>query len=343
VYQVKPGTAYIEGIRLQRLVVLPIVPLAPPTTVWLDVALQRELSDVVASWQVVFGTQKSDYTDSAGVRHYCVPISELASGGLLTDRRPVEAIDGPLIAHFAARIGDYPQLRARATTKSDVGLDQIPNAISDDQEANSSQILATSRALKAATTTLWTAIANVVSGATVVGRAAKLATSRTISVAGAVIGSVSFDGSENVTLNVSAPQATESGAGAAKVATQAQADAGIDDTAYITSKKMRWGFSVSLTANGYLEFPTWLGGLLLNWGTSAIAAEGGAALNITYPKAYSSFCRVLPNLWFTGGRMENSNFAQIRDRTLTGFNLDNQWVGNGSNLSGTVDWISLGK
>ncbi|MFZ4967722.1 phage tail protein [Pseudomonas sp. Mn2068] len=343
VYQVNPGTAYIEGIRLQRSAVLPIVPPALPVTVWLDVALQRELSDVVASWQVVFGAQRPDYTDSAGVQHYCVPVADLSSGGLLTDRRSVEAIDGPLVTHFAARIGDYPQLRARATTKGDVGLDQIPNAISDDQDVNSSQILATTRALKAATATLWTAIANVVSGATVVGRAAKLATARTISVAGAVVGSMSFDGSDNVTLSVVATPATESGAGAAKVATQLQTDAGTDDTAYITPKKMRWGFSASLTANGYLELPTWLGGLLINWGTTALGPEGIESLNITYPKAYSSFCRVLPNLWFTGSRIENSNYAQIRDRTLTGFKLDNQWTNNGSNLSGTVDWISIGK
>ncbi|MCK9818552.1 phage tail protein, partial [Pseudomonas sp. MAFF 302046] len=44
VYQVKPGTAYVEGIRIERTAALDIVPPAFPTTAWVDVSLQRELS-----------------------------------------------------------------------------------------------------------------------------------------------------------------------------------------------------------------------------------------------------------------------------------------------------------
>lgn len=158
-YQVKPGTAYVEGIRVARSAALPIVPPALPTTAWLDVSLQRELSDVVAAWQVVFGADKVDYTDSAGARHYCVAIADLVNSNTLTDRRSVEAIDGPLVAHFAARTGDYPNLRARATTKDDVDLGNLPNAKSDDPNSDSSEILATTRALKAAVGPLSTGIA----------------------------------------------------------------------------------------------------------------------------------------------------------------------------------------
>ncbi|MVV51922.1 phage tail protein [Pseudomonas sp. PB120] len=147
VYQVKPGTAYIDGIRLERTAALPIVPPAFPTTVWLDVALQREMSDVVASWQVVFGADKPDFTDSAGVRHYCVAIADLTNANTLIDRRSVEAISGPLVTHFAARIGDYEQLRARATTKDDVDLGNLPNAKSDSLELDDSESLATSKAV----------------------------------------------------------------------------------------------------------------------------------------------------------------------------------------------------
>lgn len=125
-YQLKPGTAYVEGIRLARSAVLAIVPPALPTTAWLDVSLQRELNDVVATWQVVFGAGKVDYTDSAGARHYCVAIADLVNSNTLTDRRSVEAIDGPLVTHFAARVGDYPDLRARSTTKEDVDLGNLP-------------------------------------------------------------------------------------------------------------------------------------------------------------------------------------------------------------------------
>lgn len=103
VYQLKPGTAYVEGVRLQRAAALAVVPPAFPTTAWLDVALKRELNDVVASWSVVWGAGKVDYVDSAGVQHYCVAIADLPSSSTITDRRPVEDIAGALIEHFASR------------------------------------------------------------------------------------------------------------------------------------------------------------------------------------------------------------------------------------------------
>lgn len=154
VYQLKPGTAYVEGVRLQRSAALAVVPPAFPTTAWLDVALQRELNDVVASWSVVWGAGKVDYVDSAGVQHYCVAIADLTNSNTITDSRPVENIAGPLVAHFAARVGDYPDLRARATTKDDVDLGNLPNAKSDSLELDSSESLATSKAVA----TLWKSI-----------------------------------------------------------------------------------------------------------------------------------------------------------------------------------------
>ncbi len=150
VYQLKPGTAYVEGVRLQRSTVMPVVPPALPTTAWLDVALQRELNDVVASWSVVWGAGKVDYVDTAGVQHYCVAIADLPDSNTITDSRPVEDIAGPLVTHFAARVGDYAGLRARSTTKDDVGLGNLPNAKSDDENTNDSEILATTKAVKRA-------------------------------------------------------------------------------------------------------------------------------------------------------------------------------------------------
>ncbi|MGX5221219.1 phage tail-collar fiber domain-containing protein [Pseudomonas segetis] len=200
VYQLKTGTAFVEGIRVERSTVLPVAPPALPTTAWLDVALQRELNDVLANWSVVFGDNKVDYVDSAGVQHYCVALADIPSTILITDRRPVEPINGSLVEHFAARTGDYAQLRARATTKDDVGLGNLPNAKSDDTASNDSQVLATTKLVFTARAALQTAIDAIISGATVVGKAAKLATARTITLTGGVTGNVAFDGSGNVSI-----------------------------------------------------------------------------------------------------------------------------------------------
>jgi hypothetical protein len=102
-YQLKPGVAYVEGIRVMRSAVLPVAPASFPTTAWLEVALQRALNDVVASWQIVFAATRPDYADSLGVRHYCVPIADLANANSIVDRRTVEPIDAALVSYFASR------------------------------------------------------------------------------------------------------------------------------------------------------------------------------------------------------------------------------------------------
>lgn len=318
VYQVKPGTAYVEGIRLERTASLPIVPPAFPTSAWLDVALQRELSDVVASWQVVFAANRPDYTDSAGVKHFCVAIADLPNANTITDRRPVEAIGGPLVQHFAARVGDYENLRARATTKDDVKLGNLPNAISDDQDTNSSAILATTKAVKTATALIWTAIDNIVSGVTVVGKSAKLAVARKIAFTGAVTGNVNFDGGNDVTVALAATQASEVVLGGAKVASQIQTNEGLDDAAYITPKKMRWGIAYSLTEIGFLALPTWLSGLIFQWGTAA--AQTVTPKTIPFKVAFNVACfgvqTSVNNAAAT--HMADSSY-QVQAKSVTGF------------------------
>ncbi|MDH1506297.1 phage tail protein [Aeromonas caviae] len=82
-------------------------------------------------------------------------------------------------------------------------------------------------------------------------------------------------------------QATETVLGMMKVATQAQTNAGTDDGVAVTPKKLRAGFSVLLGSNGYLAFPTWLGGLIIQWGEMSVPVNATAtsALPIAFPTA----------------------------------------------------------
>jgi len=328
-YQLKPGTAYIEGIRLVQSAALPVVPPALPSTAWLDVALQREISDVVATWAVVFGADKADYTDALGVNHYCVAIADLAAAGV-TDRRSVEAINGPLVQQFALRAGDYERLRARSTTKEDVKLGNIPNAISDDVETNSSAILATTKAVKVAVSVIWTAIASIISGATVVGKAAKWSSVRTFSLSGAMTGSVDLDGSADVTLIAAATQASETVAGGAKIATQSQTNEGINDTNYVTPKKLRWGFLISFTNNGYIVFPTWLGSFIIQWFKGPVGVnEGTLYPAVAFPMEFPTACLV-PFVTTLGNDTSYSDtMFQTSSWTKSSVKLFPQWFGSG--------------
>jgi hypothetical protein len=145
-YQLHPGIAYIEGVRVELIEPLAVPGVIPVGMVWIDVSLQRHGNDRVATWKVGFGDW-ADYTDGAGVDHYCVVLAEFKSSSNIVDLRLIEPFPEALVDYWAARDGDYEHLRARATTKEDVDLGNVPNAISDDPATNSSAIIASTAAL----------------------------------------------------------------------------------------------------------------------------------------------------------------------------------------------------
>jgi len=81
-------------------------------------------------------------------------------------------------------------------------------------------------------------------------------------------------------------QAAEANQGTARVATQAQTNAGADDTTIVTPKKLRAGLSLSLGMQGYIAFPSWVGGLIIQWGSYTTSQTGD--VGVTYPIAFPS-------------------------------------------------------
>lgn len=74
------------------------------------------------------------------------------------------------------------------------------------------------------------------------------------------------------------------------------------------------GFACSLTTNGYIKFPSWLGGLIIQWG-SATASTGDGVI-ATFPIAFPTDC------FFAGIGGVNSpdgyvEYVQILSKTLT--------------------------
>ena len=201
-YQLKPGLAYVEGIRIELTNTLPITLPGLPTPVFVHVALRRDLNDAVAAWSLAY--EGVDYTDSAGTHHYFVALAYLKTSDS-NDFRPVEPINGPLIQHLAARNGDYEHLRARATTKDDVELGNVPNAVSDDAGTDSSNILASTKAVFGVRESLQQEIGKLIDGTTPAGRAKQLETARKVSISGVGTGSATFDGTTDVNIQVTMP------------------------------------------------------------------------------------------------------------------------------------------
>lgn len=108
-YELSPGIAYAEGIRiaLEAPAVLDVP--AIPTTAWIDAALERDGSDVLATWGIVWGDALQDYTDTNGVRHYCIPIAHLPDAATVINLRSELLDDGAL----AAQAGNSSGLQGR--------------------------------------------------------------------------------------------------------------------------------------------------------------------------------------------------------------------------------------
>ncbi|MHB1333379.1 MAG: gp53-like domain-containing protein [Sulfuriferula sp.] len=48
------------------------------------------------------------------------------------------------------------------------------------------------------------------------------------------------------------------------------------------------GFAASFSSNGYVKFPSWLGGWIINWGFFAGNATSGGAVSVTFPLAFTT-------------------------------------------------------
>ncbi|NWD81901.1 phage tail protein [Pseudomonas reactans] len=73
------------------------------------------------------------------------------------------------------------------------------------------------------------------------------------------------------------------------IASQNEVDTGSTDANVVTPLKMRFGFAMSLAQNGYIFFPKWLGGLVIQWGqTGSVPTDG--TLAVTYPIQFPGEC-----------------------------------------------------
>ncbi len=148
------------------------------------------------------------------------------------------------------------------------------------------------------------------------------------------------------TLAALAAQAAETNQGTAKVATQVQVDIGLDDATIVTPKKLRWGVSFSFGANGYVVFPTWLGGWIIQWGS--VADNVADAFNAPFPMAFPTVVyKVIPTM--RGAISDGQGINCYWDKSVTTLNtvrVGRRYANNGGGVgtaSQGYEYVAIGK
>ncbi|MCY7258963.1 phage tail-collar fiber domain-containing protein [Pseudomonas protegens] len=125
----------------------------------------------------------------------------------------------------------------------------------------------------------------------------------------------------NIDITALAPlaaKATETNQGTAKIATQEQVLAGTDDSVIVPPKKLRWGFSISLAPNGYIVFPSWMAGFVIQWaaGTNqAAAGNQSIPLPIEFPNAH--FRTLVSNAYASSAQSGGYGFISATKSSVT--------------------------
>ena len=130
--------------------------------------------------------------------------------------------------------------------------------------------------------------------------------------------------------------ASEAVKGLLRIGTQTEIDAGALDTVAVTPKKMRWGFAANFSPNGYVVFPTWLGGFVVQWGTfnNASTSTGTFPFPIEFPTGALSV-----SLTRAGG---TGDLVEVRGLAKTGVTWGLVDANNGVTTNNLVYVLAVG-
>ena len=134
---------------------------------------------------------------------------------------------------------------------------------------------------------------------------------------------------------------------AATIASQAEVDNGVNDSAVVTPPTLHFGFNFfkdGSGANNAVVLPSWLGGLMIQWGVHR-ADTPDAEVTVTFPFSFN----VIPGCvsWFTHDSAvlaQSGVTTQGRRLTATGFQSRREDIGTVFYFSGTayIRWIAIG-
>lgn len=131
--------------------------------------------------------------------------------------------------------------------------------------------------------------------------------------------------------------ASEGAAGISAIATQEEVTAITDDTKFVTPRKLGLGFATYQdSAGGYVVFPSWLGRIIVQWGSKTIAAQTASTyqLGVSFSSIFGS---VVAGNSFTGP--DSQYFAPHANPV----NLNQVILENTNGLPMKIYFIAIGR
>jgi len=117
-------------------------------------------------------------------------------------------------------------------------------------------------------------------------------------------------------------------------ATQEQTNIGTGGESYVKPSTLRFGFNTSFGTNGFIKFPSWMGGFTIQWARISVSDDGTATW--TYPTAFA-------NQAFVGFGTHAQSFDVTEDAGVGVYNMTTTTatIRNGSNGGGSSSLINL--
>ena len=134
--------------------------------------------------------------------------------------------------------------------------------------------------------------------------------------------------------------ATETTAGILEVGTEAEVNSLTADDKVVTPAKLGNAASASFSANGYIKLPSWLGGLMVQWGRTA---QGSYNENTVF--AAGGFPTACYSVVVSPEKSGAVTVAGVNTITTTSFKVAGDYYTGATFLNATLTfyWIAIGR